>query len=145
MRRILITTLLFLFSLPAFAVYKCEIGDKVTYSDAPCINGKSHDLGDQSTKSNAVDVAKANEQNAKEKSKLKQLETARHKREAEEDKQQQKLVRAAASKKKKCASLELQRKWKNEDAANASVKKQESAKRKAHRAAEKYELECGKN
>lgn len=144
MRRILLTTLLLSFSLPVLAVYKCEIGDKVTYSDTPCINGKSHDLGGQANKSNASDVAKANEQNAQEKSKLKQLETARHKREAEEEKQQQKLAQAAASKKKKCTSLELKKKWSAEDAANASGKKRESAKRKARRMAEKYEMECGK-
>ncbi|HEY8101858.1 MAG TPA: DUF4124 domain-containing protein [Burkholderiaceae bacterium] len=144
MRRLLFASLLLSFSFPALAVYKCEAGDKITYSDAPCATGKSVDLGNKTSTSAASDIAKAKEQNTQEKKQLKELETARHKREAAEDKQQEKLMKTAAGKKKKCASLELKKKWSNEDAANASVKKQESAKRKVHRAEEKYELECGK-
>jgi hypothetical protein len=140
----LIVAFLLSFSLPAFAIYKCESGDKVIYGDAPCNNGKSYDLGDKTSHSSASDIAKANEQNIEEKSKLKHLENARHKKEAAEEKQQQKIAKAEVSKKKKCTSLELRRKWNHEDMANSAGKKHESAKRKETRLKEEYELECGK-
>lgn len=144
MRRLLFTALLFSFSLPAFAIYKCAAGDKTAYSDTPCMNGQSLDLGNKSDKNSASDIAKAKEQNEKEKHQVKLLETARHKREATEEKQQQKLAQTVERKRKKCASLAMQMKWGNEDAASTIGKKQESAKRKARRLKEKYELECGK-
>ncbi|MGZ5818998.1 MAG: hypothetical protein ACXWJD_09660 [Burkholderiaceae bacterium] len=143
MYRLLFASVLFAFSIPALALYKCEAGDKITYIDAPCTMGKSQDLGSTTGKTPASDLAKANEQNAQDKSRLKQLETARHKREAEEEKQQHKLDAAAQNKKKRCGSLALKKKWSKEDAAHATGKKEETAKRKARRAAEKYELECG--
>jgi hypothetical protein len=142
MFRFLLAALLLSLSLPALAVYKCETSGKVIYSDAPCLKGNSTDLGDIANKSTAADIAQANSQNSQEKKQLKQLETARHKREAEDDKQQQKIAKAEASKKKKCASLALKKKWSKENAENATGKKRESAKRKAHQLAEKYELEC---
>jgi hypothetical protein len=143
MRYPLIGAFLLTFSLPAFAVYKCESGDKVIYGDAPCANGKSYDLGDKSSHSTASDIAKANEQNLEEKSKLKHLENTRHKKEAAEEKQQQKIAKAEVRKKKKCASLELKKKWNHEDMANMTGKQHESAKRKEIRLKEEYVLECG--
>lgn len=144
MRQFLLASLLAVISLPALAVYKCEVDGKVTYSDAHCTSGKSVDLGEQAPTSTAADIAKANEQNAQEKSKLKQLETARHRREAKEEKQQRKIANATAIKRKKCASLELKRKWSHEEMANASGKKRERAQRNARHTEEKYLLECGK-
>lgn len=144
MRQFLLASLLIAISLPALAIYKCEVNEKIIYSDARCANGKSVDLGEQAPQSTAADITKANEQNAQEKNKLKQLETARHKREAEEEKQQHKIANATASKKKKCASLELKKKWSHEEMANATGKKRENAQRKARRLDEKFALECSK-
>jgi len=136
---------LFLFvSCPALAVYKCESGGKTIYSDAPCATGQSSDLGDIADKSSPEDVAKARQLHAQEKAKVKQLEKARHQREAQDEKRQQQALKAAAAKKKKCAALEQKKKWSAEDAASASIKRLEQAKLRARRAAEKYEMECGK-
>jgi hypothetical protein len=144
MFRLSFLILLFSFSLPAFAVYKCENGGKVTYSDTTCMTGKSLDLGNQANSSSAADIARTQAQNAHEKKELRELETARHKREATEEKEQKKLAKTAEAKRKKCASLALKKKWSDEDLTRAAGKSQEKALVRAHRAAEKYELECGK-
>lgn len=144
MYKIFSLSILFFISLPALAVYKCESGDKVVYSDVACINGKPSDVDDKLGKPSASDVAKAKEQNAQEKKELKQLENTRHKREAQEEKQQQQFAKTAMSKQKKCAALEQKKKWNQEDVARATGKKLETAKRKSHQIEEKYRLECNK-
>jgi hypothetical protein len=144
MRQILFFSLLALFSMPAMAVYKCESGEKVTYSDAPCRNGKTTDMGNQARQSSASDIAKAEQQNEREKQQLKQLENARHKREAKEEKEQQRLAKNLQAKKKKCQALEQKHRWSKEDLDRASAKKLDSARRRERRLAEKYALECGK-
>lgn len=145
MRYLLFVFLLLGSSAPAFAVYKCNSGGKTSYTDSSCANGTSSDLGDISNKATPSDLAQAHEQNTQDKRKLKKLETARHKREAVEERQQQKMAKAADSKRKKCASLQLKKKWGNEDAANATGKNREKARLRARRLAEKYDLECGKH
>jgi hypothetical protein len=144
MRYLLLVLLLLGSSAPAFALYKCNSGGKTTYTDSSCANGTSSDLGDISDKATPSNLAQAHEQNAQDKRKLKELETARHRREAAEERQQRKLAKAADNKRKKCASLQLKKKWSNEDAANATSKNRQKAIRRARRLAEKYELECGK-
>jgi hypothetical protein len=143
MFRILIATLLIFAALPAFAIYKCESGDKTAYSDKPCITGKSSDMGDQlNDKSSASDAAKAKEQHAQDAAKLKQLENARHQREAREEKAQQQALNAARAKKKRCAALDQKKKWNNEEIAAATGKKLETSKRKARQIEEKIQREC---
>ena len=142
MIRILLLCLLSLLASPALAAYKCETGNGVIYSDAPCPGGKQ--LTIESSTVNAADNAAARQRAEREKKELKTLENARHKREASEEKEQKKMAKQSADKKKKCAVLAQKRKWSEEDAASASIKSEEKAKRKARRAAEKYELECGK-
>jgi len=144
MIRILLLSLLLSISLPVLAIHKCESGGKIIYSDVPCLDGKSSDLGAMADSSSASDVDKAKRQNAQEKSKLKQLENARHKREAQEEKQQLPIARAAAIQKKKCANLAQKKRWGDEDAAKASGKNLDAARLKARRLGEKYTLECGK-
>lgn len=77
-----------------------------------------------------------------EKAELKQLENARHKQEAKGAKEGQRATRAFAVKQKKCATLARRQKWANEDAARATLKTAEKAKRKARRAEEVYQAEC---
>jgi hypothetical protein len=49
-----------------------------------------------------------------------------------------------ASKKKRCKTLALNRQWAEQDAAAATGKSVDKARRNAVRKAEKYEIECGK-
>ena len=141
MLRVLLIAVLVSLSAPALAVYKCETGDKTTYSETPCPGAKEIDISDPASPSEAARIRQQTEQENK---KIKELESARHKREAKEEKEQQRAARANAAAKKKCAALEQRRNWSHEDAAKASGKAAEKAKLKARRADEKLQLECGK-
>lgn len=128
--------------LPALAIYKCETGGTVSYSDAPCSSGKSRkimtdNMGDGTTSGPAE--SRLEEQKAE----LQRLQEARYRREAQDEKAAQKIIRAHAAKQKKCAKLKLQQKWREEDAALAAGKASERARLKARRMAEAMTLECG--
>jgi hypothetical protein len=144
MSRALLLCLLVSVSAPAMAVYKCESRGKTTYSDTPCVEGKSQELSNrQIVTASESDTAEAQRQLAQDKREARRLESARLRREAAEEKERSRIAKAHASKKKQCASLALRKKWSDEDAADAAGKSAEKARRNARRAAEKYELECG--
>ena len=124
-------------SMPAFAIYKCEVDGKFSYGDTPCPNGKAFDLA-----VSAPDAATARQQASREKSVLRHLENDRHKREAREEKKQQQVARAYANRQKKCVALARRRKWADEDLASAKLKSIEKAKRKSRRLAEEYDAQC---
>lgn len=140
MLRTLLVTLLLSFSAPALAIFKCEIAGKVTYSDEPCPGGKTVIANGDTVSS--LDATKAKQQLAQDKREVERLEKARHQREKKEEKEQQQAARSANVKKAKCTSLEQRKKWADEDAAHATGKSADNAKRKARRATEKYEVEC---
>lgn len=140
MLRTLLVTLLLSFSAPAFAIFKCEIAGKVTYSDEPCPGGKTVIANGDTVSS--LDAAKAKQQLAQDKREVERLEKARHLRETKEEKEQRLATRNANVKKAKCTSLEQRKKWADEDAAHATGKSADNAKRKARRTTEKYEMEC---
>ena len=145
MQKILLLAFLISLSAPALAIYKCASEGKITYSDSPCSNGKSVRFEESSGSTPlSSDAAKARQQAVREKNELKRIESERQQQEAQENKERQKLVQANAGKRKKCAELSLQQKWAEEDAATASKKSAEKAKRNARRKAEKLQMECGK-
>jgi hypothetical protein len=125
---------------PASAVFKCDSGGKVSYSDLPCEGGKVLDVNTTP----ATDADAAARQTAQEKSKLKSLERERHKREAVEAREQQKASKERAARHKKCAAYARRQKWAHEDAARATGLANERAKRKEQRITEEYEAECGR-
>lgn len=139
MLRGLITALLLSCSIPSFAIYKCEAGGKVSYSDVECGGGKTLDV----SITPGVNPTEDSKRALQEKRQLEQLQKARHKREAKEDKERQQAARADASKQKKCATLGRRQKWADEDAAAAKGKASDAARRKASRIAEEYLAECG--
>lgn len=141
MPRSLLIALLLPFCAPAFAVYKCETGAAVSYTDAPCPGGAP--LAISPAPANA-DARQAERQLAQQKKDLQQLETQRHRREAAEEKRQARLARAAAARQEKCAASALRVQWAEEDARRAAGKAAPKAIRKARRAAEKHQLECAK-
>lgn len=139
MLRVLLIAILISLSAPALAAYKCESDGKTTYGDAPCPGGKEIDINDPASPSEA---SKIRQQTAQENKKVKQLENARHKREASDEREQQRVARAYAAKKHQCASLAQRQTWIHEDAAKAVGKAAVKAKLKARRADEKFQLEC---
>lgn len=137
----LLSSLLLSFSLPALAAYKCESNGTTTYSDTPCPAGKQIELANK-TAVNEREAARSKEEAKREKTELTRLEKERHKREAAEQKQANAAARATAAKKAKCDTLAQRIKWDNEDAAHATRKAAERAKRRARRAAESYDMQC---
>jgi hypothetical protein len=73
---------------------------------------------------------------------LKELGKQRVQRDAQYAKQERKLLQEQARKRKACRALDRRKRWAEEDAAAASVKSVESARRKARRAGEMFDEEC---
>lgn len=143
MNRLLLLTLLYAVSVPAAAIYKCQTGTKITYSDTECVNenGTVIKTTDTFSQQGAGDSRK---RLATDKAELNRLRSERKREEAMDDRSHEKYIRAAATKRKQCAALEQRRQWAKEDAANAPKKSITTAQRKARRAAETYTLACGK-
>lgn len=140
--RLLISLLLLACSFPAMAVYKCETGRSVSYSDIPCTGGKSSTLDTAHNTVGPEPEAAENPGLERQKTTLQQLERTRHRREAREEKEAQKIARVRAARQKKCAGLAQRQKWREEDAAQAVGKTAERTRLKARRMAEAYRLEC---
>lgn len=141
------TTLLavgLLFSAPAWAVYKCETGGQVTYSDTACTDGKTLDIVDNksnqgiNTGQPAKDKAAVQQQRREHAKADRQQAQARAKSEREDARA--KLV--AEKNKRKCAQLAQRKKWAEDDLRNANAKGQEKARRKSQRASDQYLAEC---
>jgi hypothetical protein len=137
--RALLSALLVSLSMPAFAIYKCEADGKIAYSDAPCAGGRTIDVGNAAP----VNTAQSRHALVQQKAELKRLESTRHKQEDQEAKLRRTAAHADATRQKKCASLARRKKWANEDAATATGKSAEKTRRKARRAQETYQEECG--
>lgn len=146
--RALTTALLLSVAAPAFAIYKCDTNGKVMYSEAPCPGGKVLDIDTAPP----ADASKADKQAARErratlrmeKRETLRMENERRKREAREEREQRRAAKAHAAKQKKCATLVRRQRWAEEDAASATGRSADKARRKARRAAEVVEDECGK-
>lgn len=137
--QILLTVLMLSWSASSFAIYKCDAGGKTIYSDTACPNGKALDI-DAGVPAGA---AEARRQAREERYALDRIERARSKQEAKEEWERKHAAKAAAAREKKCAGLARKQKWAEEDAAAATGKSADAARRKAHQKAEEYETECG--
>jgi hypothetical protein len=142
MLRLMLTTLLLAACTPALAMYKCESGGKLSYSDTPCTDGKNVIIRDAALQ--PADATGTSVRLLRDKTEANRLERERHQRESQDEKERLQAARAAARSHKKCDSLALRTKWAEEDAVHAAGKSAAKVKRRARRSAEKYELECGK-
>jgi hypothetical protein len=136
----LLLAILLAVTAPAFAIYKCEAGGKVTYSDEPCPGGKVLDIGPISS----LDAANANKLAVQEKKQVERTDRERRKREAKEEREQRQAAKVNAIKQKKCTTLAQRQNWADEDVTSATRKSIDKTKRRARRAAEQYQMECGK-
>ncbi|MGV8898758.1 MAG: hypothetical protein ACOH2B_05885 [Burkholderiaceae bacterium] len=143
MNRLLLLALLYAVSVPAAAIYKCQTGTKITYSDIECVNETETIIKTTDTFSQQG-AGDSSQRLATDKAELHRLRNERKREEALDDRSHAKYIRAATSKRKQCELLEQRQQWAEEDAANASKKSITTAQRKARRAAETYILACGK-
>lgn len=140
-----VPALLFFALLPSSSyatLYKCAHQSTVTYSDRPCEGQQREVAAPPATASGRTTVPDYPAQLAREKAELSQLQNLREQRERQDQQIRDLAVRGQAAKQKKCRTLALQSKWKQEDADQAPLKSKASATRKARRSLEKFHNEC---
>lgn len=143
MRHYLIAILLLCASLPAKAIYRCEQNGTVSYADQPCNGGRSINISENVRDAvSPGDAAAARKRLQQQKRAAAEIDKEKTKESEKERKALQLAARKAAAKEKACQPLALRKKWAEEDAANADKKSSDAAKRKAKRAAERYNLTC---
>ena len=125
---------------PAWAIFKCDSGGKIEYTDTPCDSGKILEVDTSAP----ADAASANRQAAQEKHHLKSLERERHKREAADDRALKKASRESATRHKKCTAHANRQRQASQDVSRTTGIANERARRKAQRITEAYEAECGR-
>lgn len=136
--------LLSLAATPAMAINKCEANGKITYSEAPCPQGKATIIQTPAAPS-AAEVNAAKRTAASEALALRKIEQENAKQAKLAQRAEQANARQAAKnaqRAKVCAQLELKKRWAEQDAAKAPQKNQAKLNDKAKRLGEKWALEC---
>ena len=141
MRKISGLILALCFSAPAAAVWRCELAGKITYSDQPCTAASGYIVPEPDAL-NAEEVRAAQTRAVQDKLRLRQSEERQRADEERALRAQRLHAKEAARNKKTCDSLALQKKWREEELAQATPKSAENLKQKARRAAERYAMEC---
>lgn len=127
---------LYLITPPALAIYKCEQANVVIYTDIPCEGQQlSIPLSEPARESE-------DESLSREKKEAARLQALREQRERQDKQIRDLSARGAAARERKCKSLALQLKWREEDLRDAPLGSQDKARKMARRAAEKYRNDC---
>lgn len=121
---------------PAAAIYKCEQAGVLTYTDIPC-DGQQLSIAPPEPARESEDKALS-----REKKEVARLQALREQRERQDKQIRDLSARGAAARERKCKSLALQLKWREEDLRDAPLGSQEKARKMARRAAEKYRNDC---
>ena len=128
------------FTSPASAIYKCEQDDVITYTDIPCDGQQLSVTVPQ--KSRSAEEKSDDKLLAREKKEVARLQAIREQRERQDKQIHDLSARGAAARERKCKSLALQLKWREEDLREAPLTEQAKARKMARRAAEKYRTDC---
>ena len=128
------------FTSPASAIYKCEQDDVITYTDIPCDGQELSVTVPQ--KSRSAEEKSDDKLLAREKKEVEKLQAIREQRERQDKQIRDLSARGAAARERKCKSLALQLKWREEDLREAPLTEQAKARKMARRAAEKYRTDC---
>lgn len=128
------------FTSPASAIYKCEQDDVITYTDIPC-NGQELSVT-VPQKSRSAEEKSDDKLLSREKKEVEKLQAIREQRERQDKQIRDLSARGAAARERKCKSLALQLKWREEDLREAPLTEQAKARKMARRAAEKYRTDC---
>ena len=128
------------FTSPASVIYKCEQDDVITYTDIPCDGQELSVTVPQ--KSRSAEEKSDDKLLAREKKEVEKLQAIREQRERQDKQIRDLSARGAAARERKCKSLALQLKWREEDLREAPLTEQTKARKMARRAAEKYRTDC---
>ena len=135
---ILLSCLLFT-SFSAHAVYKCTRNGDIIYTDKACDGGQLSLPESPASESNRTNQ---NESLAKDRAEILRLQKFREQRERQEQQIRDLSARGAAARERKCNSLALQLRWREEDFREAPLHTQDKARTRVRRASEKYAMEC---
>ncbi len=120
----------------AFAVYRCEQHGTVIYTDLPC-------AGEKLEITRSPVPQKTNDESLnRERNEVGKLQKIREQRERQDQQIRDLAARGAAAREKKCRSLALQVKWREEDVREFTLDKAEKARTRLRRAQEKFDAEC---
>ena len=122
--------------LTSLAVYRCESQGNVTYADIPCPGSKLDIPNEPSAPARDTDAIK------KERGEVHRLQKMREQRERQDQQIRDLAARGAAARERKCRSLALQVKWREEDVRESTLDKATKAKKQLRRAIEKFDSEC---
>ena len=130
---------LLLTSFTAHAVYKCMRNGEIIYTDKACEGGQLS-LSNSPTSESHRTIQ--NESLAKDRAEISRLQKFREQRERQEQQIRDLSARGAAARERKCKSLALQLRWREEDFREAPLHTQDKARTRVRRASEKYAMEC---
>lgn len=134
----LLSCLLFT-SYRAHAVYKCMRNGEIIYTDKACDGGQ---LSLPNSPTSESQRSNQNESLAKDRAEISRLQKFREQRERQEQQIRDLSARGAAARERKCKSLALQLRWREEDFREAPLHKQDKERVRVRRASEKYAMEC---
>jgi hypothetical protein len=134
----LLSCLLFT-SYSAHAVYKCMRNGEIIYTDKACDGGQ---LSLPNSPTSESQRSNQNESLAKDRAEISRLQKFREQRERQEQQIRDLSARGAAARERKCKSLALQLRWREEDFREAPLHKQDKERIRVRRASEKYAMEC---
>lgn len=128
------------FTSPAAAIYKCDQAGVVTYTDVPC-DGQQLSITAHE-KPREAEGKTDDKSLEREKKEVAKLQAIREQRERQDKQIRDLSARGAAARERKCKSLALQLKWREEDLRDAPLGSQDKARKMARRATEKYRNDC---
>ncbi len=130
----------------ACAVYRCERDGQISYADQHCEGAREREIKADTRATGAApsdSLAGANSpRQQKERAEVSRLQGLREQRERQDQQIRDLAARGAAARERKCRSLALQLKWREEDLRASTLDKAEKARTRLRRTAEKYETEC---
>lgn len=127
-------------ALAASAVHRCESGGKLSYSDQPCPGATAMIIDDTPPADRNARASDASQQ--RQAAELARLQQLREMRERQDQRIRDLAARGAAAREKKCQALAMQRKWREEDLRDASLKQEANARKRLRRTEERYRDEC---
>jgi hypothetical protein len=111
----------------------------IIYTDKACDGGQLSLPESPASESNRTNQ---NESLAKDRAEILRLQKFREQRERQEQQIRDLSARGAAARERKCKSLALQLRWREEDFREAPLHTQDKARTRVRRASEKYAMEC---
>ncbi len=122
--------------LSANAIYRCEQQGSIIYTEFPCAGREVPITSSAPSPQNNDALLKH------ERGEVARLQRLREQRERQDQQIRDLAARGAAARDRKCRSLALQVKWREEDVRESTLDKAQKAITRLRRAQEKFDAEC---